>query len=163
MVEILNAIVDATNIEGLTTQAVAMWQTIIRAADAVGLARIEIVAGQGTGHRSHLHGTEIDLIAYNADGTTWTPEQRVALAYAAAAAGGRRFGFYSKADRPTSIMHVGLGYEGAPMNVAWGPNGRVSGVGINDFAPEERAFVVALRSGQVEAFLASPGVMAVSP
>lgn len=163
MVDIIDAIIDATRMEGLSVQAVRMWQTIVQAADAVGLARVEIRAGAGSGHKSHLHGTEIDFIAYNADGTTWTAQQRVALAYAAAAGGARRFGFYSRSDRPVSIMHVGLGYEGSPMNVAWGPNGRTSGVAISNFAPEERAFVAALRSGQVETFLQSPEVMAFQP
>lgn len=146
-------IVDRTTYDGLTAAAIAMWRAMAIGAERAGLSRIVMTAGAGGGHLSHSHGTEIDLVAYNADGSLWTAEQRVAVAAAAAEAGGNRFGFYSRSGAPVSSLHVGLGYPGAPRNVAWGPNGQTSGVSVNGFHPEERGFVEALRSGQIRGYL----------
>lgn len=138
------------SLAGLTPQARAMWDKIVEAADSAGLAVVRFNAGQATeGHVSHMHGTELDMLAYNADGSTWTVRQRLAVAEAAATVGGNRFGFYTRPDRPVSILHVGVGYEGGQHNAAWGPNGLTSGVGVNQFYPEEQAFVAAVRNGQV--------------
>ena len=155
MVEVRNLITDQTSFTGLAPAARAMFDAIVRAAGSIGITRLDIIAGAGAGHQSHGQGTEIDLIAYNADGSTWTPAQRVRLAEAAASAGGNRFGFYTRADRPVSILHVGLGYPGAAQNVAWGPNGQTSGVGLSSFYPEEQSFVQSLRNGQISSYTGS--------
>ena len=142
-------IVDQTTYEGLTKQTTDMWRTMVTAADAVGLDRIEIIAGAGGGHLSHAKGTEIDVRGWNADGSRWTTRQRLAVAVAAAAAGGNRFGFYTQNGSPTAL-HVGLGASGIPRYVAWGPGMAVSDVDVSLFASEERAFVSALRNGNIE-------------
>lgn len=132
----------------LTPGALEMWNSVIAAAERVGIAKLRFNAGHATtGHVSHGHGTEIDILGYNADGTTWNARQRLAMAEAAAQAGGNRFGFYTRPDRPVSVLHMGVGYPGAVTNAAWGPNGLTSGVDVNSFLPEERAFVMALRNG----------------
>ena len=127
---------------------------MVTAADAVGLDRIEIIAGAGGGHLSHAKGTEIDVRGWNADGSRWTTRQRLAVAVAAAAAGGNRFGFYTQNGSPTAL-HVGLGASGIPRYVAWGPGMAVSDVDVSLFASEERAFVSALRNGNIEDYVAS--------
>tara|TARA_R110000868_G_scaffold122871_4_gene325752 strand:+ start:14926 stop:17943 length:3018 start_codon:yes stop_codon:yes gene_type:complete len=148
---------DRTSAERLTGSALAMWQAMVAGAERAGLSRIVMTAGGGEGHLSHGQGTEIDLVAYNADGSRWTGEQRVAVAAAAAAAGGNRFGFYSRDGASVSSLHVGLGYEGAPRNVAWGPGGQTDGVSVNGFRPEERAFVASLRNGNIQTYLETTG------
>jgi peptidoglycan hydrolase-like protein with peptidoglycan-binding domain len=149
-------IIDRTTYEGLTAAALGMWRAAVAGAERAGLARIVMTAGAGGGHASHGHGTEIDIVGYNADGSRWTPAQRVAVAAGAASAGANRFGFYS-GGRGGNSLHVGLGYDGAPRNVAWGPGGRTGGVSVNAFNEVERDFVVALRNGEMETYLPTVG------
>jgi hypothetical protein len=148
---------DRTSSSGFASGMQSMFDSMRQAAANAGLARLEVVAGKGQGHLSHAHGTEADIIGYNADGSKWTKAQRVAVAQGAATAGGNRFGFYSG---PT--LHVGLGYAGAPKNVVW--NNKLRGVpGVDTFAPEERDFVNALRTGKLASYAPTGASSRVDP
>jgi hypothetical protein len=139
---------DRTSSKGFVPGMQPMFDAMRQAAADAGLSRLEMVAGKGQGHLSHAHGTEADIVGYNADGSKWSKAQRVAVAKGAATAGGNRFGFYSG---PT--LHVGLGYQGSPHNVVW--NNQLRGQpGVTTFAPEERDFVNALRAGQLSKYAA---------
>lgn len=148
--------------QGMTPQAMTMLGAAQTAAANAGLARIEVVGANDVGprgHRSHMYGTEFDLVGYNADGSRWTTEQRVQVASAAREAGGNRFGFY-----PGGSLHAGVGAPGLPQNVAWGPGGQLSGVPVSAFAPEEQEFVTTLRGGVPFEQVAQAGAqMGVSP
>jgi hypothetical protein len=142
---------DRTSSSGFVPGMQPMFDAMRQAAADAGLARLEMVAGKGQGHLSHAHGTEADIVGYNADGSKWSKAQRVAVARGGATAGANRFGFYSG---PT--LHVGLGYAGSPHNVVW--NNKLRGVpGVTTFAPEERDFVNALRAGKLASYTASAG------
>jgi len=135
---------DKTSAQGLTSGLMGALESAQQAARAAGLDHIEVRAGKGQGHLSHQQGTEADIVGYNADGSQWSKAQRVAVAQGAAGAGANRFGFYSG---PT--LHVGMGAKGLPGNVVW--NDKLRGVpGVNTFAPEERDFVGALRTGKLK-------------
>jgi hypothetical protein len=141
---------DRTSSKGFVPGMQGMFDAMRQAAAEAGLSRLEMVAGKGQGHLSHAHGTEADIVGYNADGSKWSKAQRVAVARGASTAGGNRFGFYSG---PT--LHVGLGYQGSPHNVVW--NNKLRGVpGVTSFAPEEQAFVNALRAGKLASYTQGP-------
>lgn len=152
----------ADTMAGMTPQAVGMLEAAQNVAASLGLAKIEVVGANDVGergHRSHMYGTEFDVIGYNADGSRWTDQQRVAFASAAREAGGNRFGFY-----PGGSLHMGTGAPGLPTNVAWGPGGQLSGVPISAFAPEEQPFVSSLRGGVPFEQVAQAGTqMGISP
>ncbi len=141
---------DRTSSSGFVGGMQPMFDAMRQAAADAGLARLEMVAGKGQGHLSHAHGTEADIVGYNADGSKWSKAQRVAVARGASTAGGNRFGFYSG---PT--LHVGLGYQGSPHNVVW--NNQLRGQpGVTTFAPEERDFVNAMRLGKLASYTQGP-------
>lgn len=136
---------DRTSSKGLTSNLMGALGGAQKAARDAGLDHIEVVAGKGQGHLSHQQGTEADIVGYNADGSKWSKAQRVAVAQGAAGAGANRFGFYSSGN----TLHVGMGAKGLPSNVVW--NDKLRGVpGVNTFAPEERDFVGALRTGKLK-------------
>lgn len=161
-------IIDATSLEGLTPETLVMWEAMTKAALDVGLARLNMNAAAGAGHLSHAHGTEIDVSGYNADGSRWTTEQRLAVAQAAASVGGNRFGFYSEGGVATSL-HAGLGFEAGPdheasvFNAAWGPEGATEKVDVSSFLPEERAFVAAVKAGNIDTYLQSSEALSFAP
>ncbi len=128
--------------DGMTPPALGMLDAAAGKARELGVT-IRVVGAMDigpAGHLSHSHGTELDIKGVHSDGTPWTTAERVAIAEAAKAAGGVRFGFY-----PGGSLHMGLGYEGAPVNVAWGPGGRLSGVPTENFNKSEQDFVKNLR------------------
>jgi hypothetical protein len=148
---------DKTSAKGLTSGLMGALGAAQKAARDAGLDHIEVRAGKGQGHLSHQQGTEADIVGYNKDGSTWSKAQRVAVAQGAAGAGANRFGFYSGPS-----LHVGMGAKGLPSNVVW--NDQVRGLpGANTFAPEERSFVGALRTGKLKSLAPSNVVSAYSP
>jgi len=135
------AIQDGTSVRGMTARAVTVLTGASQAASAAGLARVDILAAKGGGHLSHASGTEWDIIGYNANGTKWTDEQRMAVAEGARQAGADRFGIYDM-DRGlgAGTLHIGYSGPGRPAGT-WGASGRTSGAASRAFAdPYERAF-----------------------
>jgi uncharacterized membrane protein YgcG len=148
---------DRTSAKGLTSGLMGALGAAQKAARDAGLDHIEVRAGKGQGHLSHQQGTEADIVGYNKDGSTWSKAQRVAVAQGAAGAGANRFGFYSGPS-----LHVGMGAKGLPSNVVW--NDQVRGLpGANTFAPEERSFVGALRTGKLKSLAPSNVASAYAP
>lgn len=141
------AIRDRTSAEGMTSQALVHLESAAQYAAQAGLARIVVVSGRGPGHRSHEAGTEWDLMGYNADGSKWTREQRVAVAAGARAAGATRFGFYEYGENyPTNDGRLHIGYRGPAAT--WGAGGNVRGAASRRYSNEaERAFSSAFYAG----------------
>jgi peptidoglycan hydrolase-like protein with peptidoglycan-binding domain len=128
------AITDYTTAKGMQPQALAQLDAAAEYAGQAGLARIVVVAGAGRGHKSHGIGTEWDLMGYNADGSKWTREQRVAVAAGARSAGATRFGFYEYGKSyPTADgrLHIGtmakLRGGWTQTTATWGAGGATSG------------------------------------
>lgn len=140
-----------TGFRGLDPRAIAAIQAMTDAAPAAGIAVIDITAGAEGGHISHLKGgTEVDLKGYNADGSLWTPAQRVAVAAGAQTAGADRLGLYSfgKGKLGSGSMHVGFSGPGKPAAV-WGADGKVRGDASRRFTdPAEKAFLASYQAGQ---------------
>lgn len=153
------AIRDRTSTEGMTPRALELLDAARVAGAAAGLARIDIVAAKGGGHISHGAGTEWDLIGYNADGSKWTPAQRVAVAEGARQAGADRFGLYNM-ERGVGKGTLHLGYSGGPGRPAavWGANGLVRGAASRKFSnPFEIAFLQGPKAvGSMLAYLPVP-------
>lgn len=127
---VMVGIVNSTTIEGLRPETLAIIQSMGQAALAAGLDHIQVTAGHGRdGHVSHWDGTEVDLIGFNADGTRWTQDQRVAIAGGARTSGANRFGFYTNSDGSFTgnALHVGTGPQGQNQNAYWGYGGATSG------------------------------------
>jgi hypothetical protein len=143
------AIRDRTSVRNMTPRALTVLSGASQAASAVGLARIDILAAKGGGHRSHASGTEWDIIGYNADGTRWTHQQRIAVAEGARQAGADRFGIYNMArGLGAGTLHIGYSGPGRPAGT-WGANGRISGAAARAFTdPQEQAFNTAFYAGE---------------
>lgn len=141
-------IVDRTSAKGMQPQAVAQLNAAAEYAGQAGLARIVVVSGRGPGHKSHGGGTEWDLMGYNADGSKWTREQRVAVAAGARSAGATRFGFYEYGKSfPTADGRLHIGYRGPAAT--WGAGGYTGGAKSRAYTNEaERAFSTAFYAGQ---------------
>ena len=133
---------DRTSTMGMTPQAVAQLQAAAKAAAAAGLARIDVVAARGGGHKSHKMGTEWDIIGYNPDGSKWTPDQRVAVAAGAKAGGADRFGLYNmERGLGQGTLHMGYSGPGRPAAI-WGANGLTGGAASRNFSnPYEKQFL----------------------
>jgi len=133
---------DRTSTMGMTPQAVAQLQAAAKAAAAAGLARIDVVAARGGGHKSHKMGTEWDIIGYNADGTKWNNAQRVAVAAGAKAGGANRFGLYNmERGLGQGTLHMGYSGPGRPAAI-WGANGLTGGAASRNFSnPYEKQFL----------------------
>jgi hypothetical protein len=130
-------IVDNTTLEGLRPETLRIMQSMGQAALAAGLSHVQITAGHGTGgHVSHWDGTEVDLVGFNADGTRWTQDQRIAIAGGAREAGANRFGFYSNSNGSFTgnSLHVGTGPQGQNQNSYWGYGGATSGDSARAFS-----------------------------
>lgn len=139
-----------TGLKGLSERTRAIIAGMAQAAPAAGIAVIDITAGKEGGHLSHAKGTEVDLKAYSADGSLWTPEQRVALAAGAQAGGADRIGLYSfgKGKLGSGTMHVGYSGPGRPAAV-WGADSKVRGAASRRFTnPAEKAFLASYQNGQ---------------
>lgn len=139
---------DRTTATGMQPQAIKQLNAAADFAGQAGLSRIVAVAGRGPGHRSHGYGTEWDLMGYNADGSKWTREQRVAVAQGARSAGATRFGFYEYgASYPTMDGRLHIGSRGPAAT--WGAGGYVKGDRSRQYTNEaERAFSTAFYAGQ---------------
>jgi len=137
-------IIDNTTLEGLQPTTLTFLRAAGAAAIAAGLDHIQVTAGAGSdGHVSHYDGTEADIVGFNADGSRWTQDQRVAVAGGARGAGANRFGFYSNPDGSYSgnSLHIGTGPGGRNQNATWGFGGATSGEGARAFTnPAEAAF-----------------------
>src|SRR3990167_6036344 len=148
-VPVQTAIRDRTTTKGMTPQALRVLEGAAQGAAQSGLARLEIVAGKGGGHRSHGSGTEWDLIGYNADGSKWTNAQRVAVAQGGRASGADRFGLYNMSGGlGQGTLHIGYSGPGRQAAV-WGAQGRTGGAASRRFTePSERAFLADVSSGR---------------
>ena len=133
------AIGDRTSFQGVTPKAQGILEATANAGAAVGVVKIVVKAGKGAGHRSHLHGSEIDIVGYQADGSIWTSAQRAASLRGGAAAGADRFGLY-----PSGSAHIGYSdtAQGRPTAV-WGAGGAVTAAegGRNFTDPSDVAFM----------------------
>lgn len=137
------------NLEGLTPQAIERLKQQAIAAKAAGLTRLELYGAQThEGHASHGAGTETDLVGYNADGSTWSRDQRATTALGAVQLGGaNRAGFYGSGIG----LHVGKADEvqgGPTIEAAWGPGGKTSGVSVGEFSSGLERDVAAYLKGQ---------------
>lgn len=154
-IDVRNAIADSTSMEGMTARAQSILQAAVSAGRDAGLVRIDIVAGKGGGHLSHMDGTEWDLVGRNADGSIWTNEQRVAVAQGARSAGADRFGLYDM-DRGLGAGTIHIGYSHTSpttgeqfVPAVWGAGGVTSGPASQRFTnPADRAFFAAYSSGK---------------
>lgn len=136
------------NLAGLTPQAIERLKQQAIAAKAAGLTKLELYGAQThVGHQSHGAGTETDLVGYNADGTTWSRDQRATTALGAVQMGGaNRVGLYGGQG-----LHVGMADEvagGPSIESAWGPGGKTSGVSIGEFTPGLERDLAAYLKGQ---------------
>lgn len=153
---------DRTTATGMQPQAIAQLNAAAEFAGQAGLSRIVVVAGRGPGHKSHGAGTEWDLMGYNADGSKWTREQRVAVAAGARSAGATRFGFYEYGKSfPTADGRLHIGSRGPAAT--WGAGGYTGGAKSRAYTNEaERAFSTAFYAGQnfdYAPFLGHPATM----
>ena len=150
-IAVTEAIRDRTTVKNMTPRAVAQLKAAAQAAQAAGLAELRVVAARGGGHLSHRYGTEWDLMGYNADGSKWSREQRVAVAQGGREAGADRFGLYEYgASHPTADGRLHMGYSGKAGPAAmWGAGGHVRGAKSRRFTNEtERAFARSVTSGK---------------
>ncbi len=147
-ISVVNGIQDRTSMEGMTPEAIAILQGAQQAAQQAGLSQIVVTAGRGGGHLSHSQGTEWDIKGINPDGSLWTPDQRVAVAEGARAAGADRFGLYNMENGlGKGTLHMGYSGPGRPAAV-WGANGLTSGAASRNFTnPYEQAFLKGYQSG----------------
>lgn len=133
-----------TDVNGMTPQARQQLGNAIRAAEQAGLSEIKVIAAEAdSGHASHYAGTEWDIQGFNADGSFWTPEQRVAVANGAYQAGANRFGLYSTGR----TLHFGHGPTANNQFITWGASGLTSGEDSRKFTnPTELAFSEAVQA-----------------
>jgi len=165
-------IIDNTTLDGLQPSTLAFLEAAGAAALAAGLDHIQVTAGAGSdGHVSHYDGTEADLVGFNADGSRWRQDQRLAVAGGAREAGANRFGFYTNPNGSFSgnSLHLGTGPGGRNQNATWGFGGQTSGEGARSFTfPGEAAFAASIagspaRQGQHGAPNRAPATGAAPP
>lgn len=140
------AIVDRTTTEGMTAQAQQQLRAALAAGQAAGLARIDVMAAKGGGHKSHFAGTEWDIVGYDASGKKWSDDQRVLVAEGTRRAGATRFGLYEGGGQ---TLHFGYGPPGYDDNVTWGAHGLTSGNASRQYASAaNRNFMAVVYGGQ---------------
>lgn len=122
------------NLSGLTPEAIERLKQQAIAAKAAGLTKLELYGAQDhAGHASHGAGTETDLVGYNADGSTWSRDQRATTALGAVQMGADRVGMY--AGNGLHVGKTGEVADGPKAPGAWGPGGQTSGVPVQAFTP----------------------------
>jgi hypothetical protein len=137
---VVASIRDATSVKGMTGRSYQILHAMQDTARDHGVVRLVIVAGRGTGHKSHGSGTEWDIVGYQANGQVWTAAQRAAVARDAAKGGADRFGLYEGGSH-RNLLHVGYSHEGFAAAV-WGAGGLTGGAASRRFSdPDSQAFV----------------------
>lgn len=144
---------DRTSTDGMTPEANNILRSMANGAAQFGIARIEVKAAHGGGHKSHMDGTEWDIVGYHADGSIWTPAERVAIARLAAQAGADRFGLY-EGPRSSYTLHVGYSGRGPSGKfrpaAVWGALGLTGGDASRQFRdPASRQFMQEFYGGRV--------------
>jgi muramidase (phage lysozyme) len=139
------------SLSGLTPQAIERLKQDAIAAKAAGVDHLVITGAQSmTGHASHGAGTEFDIKGVNADGSTWTKDQRALTSLGAIKMGGPsaadRAGFY-----PGMTLHEGKTNEvqmGPRAPGAWGPGEQTQGVPLASFQTGMEKDIAAYLKGQ---------------
>jgi hypothetical protein len=142
------AIADSTGLSGMKPRAMQILHGGAQAAAEIGIT-IVVTAGAGGGHKSHYTGSQWDWKGYHADGSLWTPAERVYIARGAAGAGADRFGLYSFGEgyRGNGSLHVGYSGDRMPDGTVlppamWGHAGFTGGAESRNYTdPDERQFL----------------------
>lgn len=139
---------DSTSIRGLQPKVYEILDAGANGADKLGVVRIQIVAGKGEGHLSHMFGTQVDVIGYQADGKFWTSEQRAGVARLMMQGGADRAGLYETGNHAHKL-HIGYSGHGLPPAM-WGAGGLTSGDASRAYAdPANRALLADFQSGKL--------------
>lgn len=131
-VEVRVNIGDHTHMSGMQPRAYTILSGMTSVAKANGIVRLEIVAANGPGHKSHGKGTEFDVVGYHADNSVWTDAERVTIADGGRAASANRFGFYTGGSH-RNVLHIGYAHTGYGPAI-WGANGLTGGDASRQFS-----------------------------